>query len=31
MWYLIWFLGTMLAASLAVITGLWIDKKDNDE
>jgi cytochrome bd-I ubiquinol oxidase subunit X len=31
MWYLLWFVGVLLACSLAVLTGLWMDKKSDDQ
>ncbi|QIQ21625.1 cytochrome bd-I oxidase subunit CydX [Zophobihabitans entericus] len=31
MWYLFWVIGTLLACSFAIITGLWIDRKDSEK
>lgn len=31
MWYLIWFLSTFGACCLAIITGLWYEKKEAKE
>lgn len=29
MWYFIWFLSTFLATSLAIIIGLWYERKED--
>lgn len=30
MWYFIWFLAILLASCLAVITGIWVDRKEDE-
>lgn len=31
MWYFIWFISAFLAASLAVIVGLWYGEKEEEK